>query len=62
MKILLITLGWLLCLILMSVGAACCKAAGDAETDAERCFEAWMKSKQDDAVPDDRKEEPYDAD
>ena len=26
-------------------GVACCKISGDAEEDAERCFEEWLKSK-----------------
>ena len=39
MKVILILLGSLLCLFLASVGIACCKVSGDAE----KCYEAWMK-------------------
>lgn len=45
MKGILILLGSLLCMFLASVGIACCKVSGDAEEDAERCFEEWLKSK-----------------
>lgn len=55
MEILLIILRSLLFMLFALVGIACCKASGDAEADAESCFEAWMKSKQGNAVPDDPK-------
>ena len=45
MKVMLILLGSLLCLFLASVGDACCKVSGDAEEDAEKCYEAWIKSR-----------------
>ena len=55
MKVFLIILGSLLALFVVSIGIACCKISGDAEEDAERCFEEWLRSKQDDAAKSDPK-------
>lgn len=45
MQVILILLGSLFSLFLASVGIACCKISGDCEEDAEKCYEAWMKSR-----------------
>lgn len=45
MKVILILVGSLHCLFLASVGVACCKISDDCEEDSEKCYEAWMKSR-----------------
>lgn len=40
---------WLVCLLAGFLGYACCKISGDADEDAERCFEEWLKAKEKDS-------------
>ena len=46
MKTLLIILGSLFALFLAFFGISCCKIAGEEDEDAQRCFEQWQRSKQ----------------
>lgn len=62
MEVLWIVLGSLLALFVISIGIACCKISGDAEEDAERCFEAWLKSKQEEAPKSEPKGGRHDSD
>ncbi len=49
MKAVAIILISLLCLFLVITALACCKVSGDAEKDAETCYEEWLKSKKADS-------------